>query len=387
MAEGIKPIRRVVTGVDSRGRSRVLFDGPAPRVKASAFKKGTGMTDIWMFEQSPAPIGGERDDGDLPFHFEPPENGGRLRIVQSDSRPAVYDPAQDQYITPEHPPRITEGGTWERGRQNLFTTRIHKSETLDYGILLSGERVLVTDAGEHLLKPGDVCIQIGSWHAWRETSHGSQMAFIMMAGRFDDPAENGGGAGAGKSSGGNERSRGEEKGLRRVVVIDENDRSKAIADGSTPDIRTDPARPGFMSARMWVSDRTPVPLKGLRESLHLPHALEPPANGSLCRVVTFPPEASYLTRVGAKEVHAHFELMGSPGASTYGAGAPHPYMQRTQTLDFCLVIDGEITLILDTAEVALKAGDIVVQRGTNHAWSNRSSANAVVAFSSHAAAG
>ena len=123
MSEGIKPIRRVVTGNDEKGRSRVLYDSPAPRVKASAFKKGTGMTDIWMYESSPAPLEGDRDDGNLPFHFEPPENGGRLRIVQSDSRPAVYDPARDEYITPEHPPRKTEGGTWERGRQNLYTTR------------------------------------------------------------------------------------------------------------------------------------------------------------------------------------------------------------------------------------------------------------------------
>ena len=188
MSEGIRPIRRVVTGNDSDGRSRVLYDSAAPRVKASAFKKGTGMTDIWMFESSPAPLSGERDDGDLPFHFEPPDNGGRLRIVQSDAKPAVYDSSKDEHLTAEHPPRKTEGGTWERGRQNLFTTRIHKSETLDYGIVLTGERILVTDAGKHLLHPGDVCIQVGSWHAWEETSKGSQMAFVMMAGHFDDEA-------------------------------------------------------------------------------------------------------------------------------------------------------------------------------------------------------
>jgi hypothetical protein len=190
MAEqGIRPIRRVVTGNDAQGRSRVLYDSAAPRVKASAFKKGTGMTDIWMFESAPAPVTGERDDGDLPFHFEPPENGGRLRIVQSDARPAVYDKTRDEHLTLEHPPKKTEGGTWERGRQNLYTTRIHKSETLDYGILVSGERILVTDAGEHLLEPGDVCIQVGSWHAWSETAKGSQMAFVMMAGRFDEEAD------------------------------------------------------------------------------------------------------------------------------------------------------------------------------------------------------
>jgi len=58
-------------------------------------------------------------------------------------------------------------------------------------------------------------------------------------------------------------------------------------------------------------------------------------------------------------------------------------MQKTRTLDFCLVLEGEITLVLDTDEVDLKAGDTVVQRGTNHAWSNRSNRPCVVAFSSH----
>jgi len=75
--------------------------------------------------------------------------------------------------------------------------------------------------------------------------------------------------------------------------------------------------------------------------------------------------------------------VGSLHASTYGPKAPHPYMQRTRTLDFCLVLEGEITLVLDIEEVSLKAGDTVIQRGTNHAWSNRSNAPCVVAISSH----
>jgi uncharacterized cupin superfamily protein len=58
-------------------------------------------------------------------------------------------------------------------------------------------------------------------------------------------------------------------------------------------------------------------------------------------------------------------------------------MQRTRTLDFCLVLDGSLTLVLDTGEVELGAGDIVVQRGTNHAWSNRSGSMARLALVSH----
>ena len=187
MQDAIKPIRRVVTGNDAQGRSRVLFDSAAPNVKASPFQRGTSMTDIWVFQSCPALTNGGRDDGNLPFHFEPPRMGGHLRIVQSAAaKPKDYDAAKDAYAKPEHPPLKTEGGTWERGGQNLYTTRLHKSETLDYGILLSGERILITDDGRRVLKPGDVVVQIGSWHAWTNPNHGSQMAFVMMGGRFGD---------------------------------------------------------------------------------------------------------------------------------------------------------------------------------------------------------
>ena len=63
--------------------------------------------------------------------------------------------------------------------------------------------------------------------------------------------------------------------------------------------------------------------------------------------------------------------------------APHAYMHKTRTLDFCIVLEGEIVLVLDTQEVRLKAGEIVIQRGTNHAWSNRTNRPAVVAIASH----
>ena len=86
MTNGVKPIRRVVTGNDAQGRSKVLFDSAAPNVNPNSFKKGTGMTDIWVFHECPAIISGEKDYGNLPFHFEPPPDGGQLRIVQSDAK-------------------------------------------------------------------------------------------------------------------------------------------------------------------------------------------------------------------------------------------------------------------------------------------------------------
>jgi hypothetical protein len=174
------------------------------------------------------------------------------------------------------------------------------------------------------------------------------------------------------------------KPVRRIVTIDKEDgTSTAIQDGPSPDVRTDPARPGFASTRIWVTDRTPARIKGVRETLDKPHTLEPPPGGSVCRIVSFPPDSGYLGKVSAKDVQNYFEAMGSPAASTHHSKAPHPYMQKTRTLDFCLILDGEITLVLDTEEVHLKAGDTVVQRGTNHAWSNRSNRPCTIAFSSH----
>ena len=175
------------------------------------------------------------------------------------------------------------------------------------------------------------------------------------------------------------------KPVRRIVCIDDNDseKSKCISDAPSPDVRLDPARPGYASTRIWVTDCTPARLKDVRESLDAPHTIEPPAGGSVCRVVTFPPDDAWKGKVGAKEVQAFFNAMGSPKASTYSTQAPHPYMQKTRSLDFCLILEGEITLVLDKEEVQLKAGDTVVQRGTNHAWSNRSGKPCRIAFSSH----
>jgi mannose-6-phosphate isomerase-like protein (cupin superfamily) len=171
---------------------------------------------------------------------------------------------------------------------------------------------------------------------------------------------------------------------RRIVAIDrEPGRSSLVGDAASPDARTDRARPGFALQRMWVVDGFPA--KIVYETLHLPHVLAPPANGSVLNVFTFPPDAGWKGKAGEREVRAYFESVGAPGASAWSPQAPHPYMQKTRTLDFCIVLEGEIVLVLDTQEVPLKAGDFVVQRGTNHAWSNRSDKPAVVAIAAHAA--
>ena len=173
------------------------------------------------------------------------------------------------------------------------------------------------------------------------------------------------------------------KPLRSIVVHDDDrgQKSYALSDGPSPDVHTDPARPGFAATRMWVTDRTPAHIRN--ETLNMPHAIEPPKSGSLCRYLQIPPDAAWQGKVGAKEVKNYFTAMGSPAASTYSVKAPHPYMQKTCTLDFALIIEGEVTLVLDLEEVNLSAGDTVVLRGANHAWSNRSNRSCLIAMSMH----
>jgi quercetin dioxygenase-like cupin family protein len=176
--------------------------------------------------------------------------------------------------------------------------------------------------------------------------------------------------------------------VRRIVAgVDSQGKASALSDGPSPDIIYDPARPGFAATRIWVTDRAPAKVRGVHETLDLPHSLQPQNGGSIFWCFEFPPDASYMDKVGAADVAAWFARIGSPGASTARDARPHPYMQRTRSLDFCHILDGDITLVLDTSEVDLKEGDAVVIRGASHAWSNRSGKPCRVLISQHDGAG
>lgn len=107
--------------------------------------------------------------------------------------------------------------------------------------------------------------------------------------------------------------------------------------------------------------------------------LKPPSQGTRIRVLDIAPENEQTSAIDAATAREHFERIGAADASTH-ASAPHPFMHRTETIDYGIVLEGEITLILDKTETVVRAGDIVIQKGTNHAWANRSGANCRIAF-------
>lgn len=175
--------------------------------------------------------------------------------------------------------------------------------------------------------------------------------------------------------------------VRRIVTIDGDDgASSALHDGHVDHVVRDPARPGFANVRLWATSTTPAEAGSLAHAMRLAATLAAPPGGSAFRMLVLPPDAGWSAAMTDRAARAYFDAAGSPDAWAAGPDARHPYMQKTATLDLCVILEGEVTLVLDTEEVALAAGDSVVQRGTRHAWSNRSTRPCVIAVSSHDAA-
>ena len=168
MADEMRPIRRVVTGNDEQGRSCVLFDSAAPNVNPGAISRGTCMTDIWVYKNAPACRFGTRDDGPaVSFRAAARRRTSADRAVDRQTR--GLRPSQGPACKPL-PTRLRPDGVWDRGGTNFFRSPVHKSATVDYGILLEGERTLLLDRGNVVMKPGDVVVQLGNWHGWCQSA-------------------------------------------------------------------------------------------------------------------------------------------------------------------------------------------------------------------------
>ena len=166
------------------------------------------------------------------------------------------------------------------------------------------------------------------------------------------------------------------KPIRRVVTgHDARGRSVIVSDGPSPHVLTIPGRPDFGLTNLWVTDRAPASNAGSADAAARPVVLEPPKSGAIFRIVEFPPDQA----PGGFDRKAAFAAMGADHAMDPST-ARHPGMHKTDTVDFALVVSGEIWALMDEGETLLRAGDTLVQRGTNHAWSNRSAAPCLVAF-------
>lgn len=171
-----KPIRRVVTGHDGRGKSVFIMDGPAPHV----FRRGTGsvvVTELWRTRAAPADNRGGEDAAAGAFRLAPPPRGSAFRIIE-------YPPDRERVpalIRERDAPDDGSGRRDATDRSNPRHPGFHKTDSIDYAIVLAGEIHALMDEGEVLLKAGDVLIQRGTNHAWsNRTDEPAYVAFVLI---------------------------------------------------------------------------------------------------------------------------------------------------------------------------------------------------------------
>jgi len=163
--------------------------------------------------------------------------------------------------------------------------------------------------------------------------------------------------------------------VRRVVTgHDGAGKSVVIADGEAPNVKEVASMPGLALTDLWETTASPASNDGNEDAAGRPVRLEPPRNGTILRIVEFPPDSAWRATADAR---AAFESIGAGHAKD--TASADPMMHRTGTVDYIIVLKGEIYAILDTGETLLRAGDVLVQRGTNHSWSVRGDEPCIIA--------
>ena len=169
-------------------------------------------------------------------------------------------------------------------------------------------------------------------------------------------------------------------GFKRVVTGHSAEgRAVVVHCSAAPNTFALQSVPGTVFHEIWNTSASPAPVDNGDDPTARPLHLSPSPLGSLIRVVDIPPD-SVQNQVSAEAAAAAFAEIGQAHAGTGHANSRHKLMHRTETVDYGIVTEGEVWLVLDEGEVHLTRGDVVVQRGTNHAWSNRTEAMARMVF-------
>jgi mannose-6-phosphate isomerase-like protein (cupin superfamily) len=163
--------------------------------------------------------------------------------------------------------------------------------------------------------------------------------------------------------------------VRRVLTgHDPDGKSTIIADGPAPNVKEMPSFPGLALTDLWETTSAPADNAGHADAAARPVRLEPPANGTLFRIVEFPPDSSRPKNSDGAE---GFKAIGA--AHAQDRHSSDPMMHKTGTVDYIVVLKGEIYAVLDKGETPLRPGDVFIQRGTNHSWSVRGKEPCIIA--------
>lgn len=165
--------------------------------------------------------------------------------------------------------------------------------------------------------------------------------------------------------------------IRRVLTGDDaNGKSRVVEDAPASAIKTVAERPGYRAVNVWRTTEFP-PLIAAEDSVGQHKGILPTKGGTILRIIDFPPEPKDPAEL-KRRLHATFG--GIYADAAHDKNARHPGMHTTDTVDYAIVLEGEIWSVMDEGETLLRAGDVLIQRGTNHAWANRSDRTARIAF-------
>ncbi|WP_043458538.1 cupin domain-containing protein, partial [Azohydromonas australica] len=148
------------------------------------------------------------------------------------------------------------------------------------------------------------------------------------------------------------------------VVTGHDAEGKAIlaSNGPLSTVQEIRAIPGTVFHEVWATSGSPAPVDNGADPTVGALMLPPPKQGTRMRFVDIPPDTAEFLAQGAARMETAFAQIGDQAASTVKANSPHPLMHRTESVDYGIVIEGEMTLVLDDSEVLLKPGSVVVQR-------------------------
>jgi mannose-6-phosphate isomerase-like protein (cupin superfamily) len=132
---------------------------------------------------------------------------------------------------------------------------------------------------------------------------------------------------------------------------------------------------GLQLTELWETRSVPADNAGAKDAAEHERRIEPVGGGSVFRIIEYPPDS---VRLKTLDPEAFYSGMGAKADDR--AKRRHPGTHKTNTVDYAIVLSGDIWAVLDEGEVLLRAGDCLVQRGTNHAWSNRTEEPCVIAF-------
>ena len=161
---------------------------------------------------------------------------------------------------------------------------------------------------------------------------------------------------------------------RRIVTgHDAQGRSTVVSDGIAENVVPNPADPDRGHINFWRTDRVPADNRDRTDPAAGPaFPLAPPKGGTLFRFFQIAPEKNETGMSKAERDARMAQMFEAAGAGhARQSMGRHPSMHRTETVDYIVLLQGEVTALLDTTEVAMKPFDVLIQRGTNHGWLNR----------------